>query len=66
MTAPPPDTVKDKESWRDVVGVDENGQGLTDWEILYVANLMFKLKSGCTLTAKQVTVLHKIAEDRLP
>lgn len=62
---PIPPGVKDLAGWKDLCRLDEDGDGLSDWEINFVESLMKQLKSGLFLTEKQSEKLFDIMEKRL-
>lgn len=60
----PPESVNDRNHWRLLQDLDENGVGLTQWEVDFVESLMKQLLGGRYVTAKQRAVLDKIREAR--
>lgn len=60
-----PSTVLDKQSWVDLRNIDQNGVGLTPWEVEFVESLTKQLLQGRTLTVKQRARLSALEKDRI-
>lgn len=63
---PPPATVKDRETWALLQELDEQGEGLTQWEIDFVEDLTQKLLLGIRPSDGTKRKLDEIRGDRLP
>lgn len=61
-----PVSVEDHDAWPELVGVDELGEDLTQWEVDFVESLMCQVLEGKILSPKQRARLRQIAEDRCP
>lgn len=60
---------KDWDHWDTLREIDEHGQGLTDWEVNFVDDLLKRrrvVESLGGLTAGQVKKIEQIYTDRVP
>ncbi len=60
-----PAGVRDKAAWVDLRELDDNGEGLTEFEITFVESITKQLRAGAILTDRQRDVLADIREKRL-
>lgn len=58
--------IVDKDGWTLLQHVDQNGEGLTQWEVDFIESLTEQLLDGKTLTEAQKRVLLDLAREKTP
>jgi hypothetical protein len=63
---PPPETVRDRDTWALLQELDELGENLTQWEIDFVEQMTRDLLLGARASPARKVKLDQIREERLP